>query len=277
MFRESFSIILPVYKNDIDFLLSKSIRSLFMGSIVPTTIIIVVDGPIPHQLDNIIKHYADRYSKIISVRRLEKNIGLAKALNFALQYVDTEWVLRLDADDFNHIDRFEITEQYITKHPEIVLFGGSIIEQDFNGNFISRREMPTEIDEIRRFSKLRNPFNHMTVAFKTEVVKKLGGYPNIPFREDYALWLQILNNSDQCINTKKVLVYATTGKDMIDRRGGYINLIAEYRFQKFLLSHKLKSTFAAFFHGFVRSLFILSPHNMKKFFYYRFFRKRTKI
>ena len=31
--------------------------------------------------------------------------------------------------------------------------------------------MPLELNEIISFSKLRNPFNHMTVAFKTDVVK----------------------------------------------------------------------------------------------------------
>ena len=37
------------------------------------------------------------------------------------------------------------------------------------------------------------------------------------------------------MNTKKILVFATTGKDMINRRGGYKNLIAEYSFQNFCL------------------------------------------
>ena len=51
------------------------------------------------------------------------------------------------------------------------------------------------------------------------------------------------------MNTKKILVFATTGKDMINRRGGYKNLIAEYSFQKFLFKNNLKSRFSAFSHG----------------------------
>ena len=128
-FRESFSIILPVYKKDNYKLLSKSLRSLFISNIMPTTIIIVIDGPIPRNLEIVIAKYSSKYPEIINIQKLESNVGLAKALNFALKFVTTKWVLRLDADDFNHKDRFEITESYIKKNPEVVLFGGTIISK----------------------------------------------------------------------------------------------------------------------------------------------------
>ena len=39
--------------------------------------------------------------------------------------------------------------------------------------------MPSTNSDIKNYLKFRNPINHMTAFYKTDLVKKVGGYPNI--------------------------------------------------------------------------------------------------
>ena len=88
--------------------------------------------------------------------------------------------------------------------------------------------MPLTIEEIKKYSTLRNPLNHMTVVFKKSKVINLGGYPNIPFKEDYGLWLNALDAGLIIRNIEDVLVTARAGDSMIARRSGFRSIVSEW-------------------------------------------------
>ena len=101
----SFTILMCTYFKDDPYLLEKSIESVFKNSIKPNYFILTIDGPIPKLNEKIINKISRKYT--IQLNVLEKNIGLALALNNALSLVKTEWVARADSDDINLKDRFK--------------------------------------------------------------------------------------------------------------------------------------------------------------------------
>ena len=75
--------------------------------------------------------------------------------------------------------------------------------------------------EIREYLKHRCPFNHMTVMYKKQAVLKAGNYQTCLLMEDTLLWVNMILNGAKCANVDDFLVYARTGADMFERRGGY--------------------------------------------------------
>ena len=64
------------------------------------------------------------------------------------------------------------------------------------GYITSIKKVPIRDDEIKKFAKRRNPFNHMTVMFRKKAVLDAGNYIPFPLNEDYYLWVRTyLNNS----------------------------------------------------------------------------------
>lgn len=94
------------------------------------------------------------------------------------------------------------------------------MEVDRTGRPIAIRKVPSTEKEIRKFICHRNPFNHMTVAFRRSIVSDLGGYPDIFLKEDYALWACMLSRGVKMTNLEYILVNATAGSEMYRRRGG---------------------------------------------------------
>ena len=124
---------------------------------------------------------------------------------------------------------------------------GSCIEEFIDSpNDINRfRNVPLSSADIERKKYIRNPFNHMTVAFKKDIIINAGGYVDMPGYEDYYLWLRVLR-THKGKNLKNSLVYARVGNNMIGRRHGYDFFKNELRFQLKLLEDNLQNYFGFF-------------------------------
>ena len=69
---------------------------------------------------------------------------------------------------------------FIEQHPDTIIFGGQIAEFGENiQDIVAYRNVPTEAQDIVKFTQKRCPFNHMTVAYQKSAVINCGGY------EDY--------------------------------------------------------------------------------------------
>ena len=109
---------------------------------------------------------------------LLKNVGSVLALNSAIKLVKTKWIARADSDDINMANRFE--KQIESALNDYDVIGCNILEVDRNNKFKTiEKKMPLKNSDIQKYLKWRNPINHMTAFYKTELVKKVGGYPNI--------------------------------------------------------------------------------------------------
>ena len=266
-----FTVLMSVYFKNDSILLEKAIKSIYFNTVTPNYFILIVDGPIPLALRK--KIFLLKRKFHFNVFTLKENIGLPGALNFGLSKVKTKWVFRADADDINHLTRFEDQIIFLNKNPKVDFLGSAIDEIDEYGNFISSKEPPLNYQEIKKFIKYRNPFNHMTVAYKIDVVKAVGGYPNIFLKEDYGLWIMLIFSGFYCMNMPNSLVTATTGTPFFARRSGWKYIKSELKIQKLLVKNNFSNPVLSHFILFIRSLIFIAPTFVRVFIYKLFLRK----
>lgn len=269
MKNTNFSVLMSFYLNDKPELLRKALDSIFQNSIVPSEIILIQDGPVGAELTAVISSYSSK--DILKITVLKENVGLARALNIGLGLISNPYTFRADADDYNMPDRF--IKQLKFLEDGVALVGSSILEVDAHGKNIAIRTAPANEIEIKKLIGRRNPFNHMSVAFKTDVVIAVGGYPNIYLKEDYALWAKIVARGYKVANLDDILVRATAGRDMYRRRGGILYVQSEIEMQRFLMQQNLQNFQWALIYGFSRSLVFLLPSKVRGYIYENFLRK----
>ena len=102
-----FSVLLPILdRPDIVKGFSKAVDSIFKNSLMPSQVLVTVDGPVSESFKKLITQNELKYS--LDIVWSEKKIGLDKALNLGLSKCKYEYIFRADGDDFNLENRFEI-------------------------------------------------------------------------------------------------------------------------------------------------------------------------
>nr|WP_302980738.1 glycosyltransferase [Plesiomonas shigelloides] len=256
-----FSVLMSLYIKEKYNYLHESLESLYNQTKQADEIVIVYDGPISDELANVVAYWMDKLP--IKIVRLSKNLGLGKALNFGLTHCTHEYIARMDTDDICLPKRFEYQIAAFKNDPELILAGGNIIEFDGDiENSISSRIVPESNNNIAKYIKKRNPFNHMTVMFKKKEIISAGGYIEHHFMEDYNLWLRCIHLNYKSINLNHILVYARAGKNMISRRKGIRYIKSEYELMKIKISLDIDNQANAFLFFLLRSLTRLLPTNI---------------
>lgn len=215
----NFTVLQSVYNKDKPEFLWQSLKSIADNTVQPQSIVLVKDGKLSEALEAVITEWKSKLP--LKVVGYEQNRGLAYALSYGLQFVETDLVARMDSDDICYKDRFEKQITYFKNNPDIVLLSGYIDE--FNDNpdiIVSTRTVPLSHDEIKQYLKKRNAFNHMAVMFNKNVVIECGNYQQVPYFEDYDLWVRIVKSGYKTANIPGRLVKARIGNDMIGRRHG---------------------------------------------------------
>ena len=227
------SVLISIYFKENPTFLRESLESILNQTYMPEEILIVKDGLLTKELDNIIDEYKLKYPEIFTILALEENKGLGIALCEGVKLCRNNIIARMDGDDICRSDRFEKQIKYLLNNPEVDIVGSYISEFEGNiDNIISTRRVPISNLEIRNYVKKRNPFNHMTVMFKKEAIINAGNYKDFKWNEDYYLWARIIKNGATCYNLPEYLVYARTGDAMFERRGGYEYAKLEVNLQK---------------------------------------------
>lgn len=235
-----FSVLASIYYKEIPVNLDLALLSVFNQSLTPNEVVLVKDGPLTNELEEIVSKYIKLYPSIIKIIPLEVNVGLGNALNHGLKYVSNEFVARMDTDDICYFNRFETQLNFLEAHPNISVVGGII--QEFNkepGDLKQFRKLPLSYEELVRFSKFRNPLSHPSVMFRKSAVLAVGSYQDMPLFEDYFLWVRLLLNNYKIANIDQPLLHFRIGNDMIGRRSGvsyikkeihFLNTLKKYRF-----------------------------------------------
>jgi len=211
-----FDVLMPIYIGDELEIARSSIRSVLDNTLQPKRFTIVKDGPVCQELESYLSELRELHPSI-HICGTPSNQGLGPALNFGISHCISDVVIRCDADDFNHPDRFasQLHDLCATKAD---ILGSQVYELDPESGQKRLKSVPVEESKIRSFAEWRNPVNHMTVAFKRRSILRVGGYPNLPFKEDYGLWLIALSEGLKIRNSERVLVTARAGESMIKRR-----------------------------------------------------------
>ncbi|GGG67202.1 glycosyltransferase [Epilithonimonas arachidiradicis] len=165
----------------------------------------------------IAKKYAKKYDNIILIKN-EKNLSLPASLNKCLQYVDTEYVARMDGDDISLPKRFEKEINFLDNNLEYALVSCPMIYFDETGNWGKGNaiEKPTKND-----FKIGTPFCHAPSMIRTSVMREVEGYTVNRYLirgQDYYLWYKIYKKGYVGYNLQQTLYKMRDGKDAMKRR-----------------------------------------------------------
>ena len=235
-----FSVIMSVYAGDKAEYLQEAIDSIYANTLLPSEIVLVVDGPVGDEIKTVVKKYESQGPDSFRAIWLEKNQGHGNARRVAMENVSCELVAVMDSDDLCVPDRFSLQVEYMQKYPEISIVGGNIAEFiDTVDNVIGRRIVPKDNDSIYAWLKKRCPFNHVSVMFKKTDILSVGGYIDWHYDEDYYLWIRMAEKGYKFANLSEILVNVRVGKEMYQRRGGWKYFISEYKLQKYMLAKRI--------------------------------------
>jgi glycosyltransferase involved in cell wall biosynthesis len=268
-----FSVLLSVYKNEDPEYLKGALESISLNqSIKPNEIVLIKDGILTPELDNIISNLEKRIS-YLKIYGYSQNRGLGFALNFGLERCTHELVFRMDTDDVACPSRFETQLKVFAENPEISILGAKIEEfSRMPGDLKQYRNVPLSSEKIQKNKVKRNPFNHMTVMYKKSIIQEVGGYKDMPGYEDYYLWMRLLKKYNG-INVDKPLVFARIGNNMIKRRQGFEFFKKEIQFQNRLLKEDLISHTVFLKNIILRCFPRILPVSILTFIYSKFLRK----
>lgn len=264
-----FSVLMSIYYKEKSDNLKLALESLINQTLKPDEIVLVEDGALTKELDELIAFYENNY-KFIKVLRLQKNVGLGNALNEGLKYCKYDYVARMDSDDISVENRFEKQISYLKFNKDVDALGGYIMEFDeISYNDISLRKVPLEQEDIEKYLIKRNPMNHVTVIFKKDSVIRVGGYKDCPYFEDYFLWSRMISNNMNLRNISDILVKVRAGLKMSNRRGNIKYIKHIINFENELLKLRLINIKEYIYNCIIRSIVSLLPNKLRYFLYQR--------
>ena len=267
MIYNNFSLSICVYGKDNSSWFDRALESVTVKqTLKPSEIVLVVDGPVPPEIDDVISKYVkvcDDSNIVFKVIRFDKNQGHGNARRCSVSNCSSEIIAIMDSDDIADCYRFQTQLPLFNQGVDIC--GGNISE--FIGeesNIVSYRNVPSDDENIKAFAKKRCPFNQMTVMFKKAIYEKAGGYIDWYQNEDYFLWLRMMKVGAVFANTGSILVNVRVGKEMYQRRGGLKYYRSEKRLQKYMLAEKMISVPRYFINCFKRFIVqVLMPNRVR--------------
>ena len=259
----NFSVLISVYEKDDVNQFKRALDSIFQNTTKSKDVVLIVDGPVKKNLKNIIIIFKKKYH-VLNVHYLAHNKGLANALNIGLRLCKYNIVFRADADDINKHDRFKKQLLIMNKGYDLV---GSWIDE-FNGDsYVSTRKVPENNKEIYRLARFRSPLNHQTVCFLKDKINKLGGYEDMPYHEDYLLWIKCIKAGYKINNIQEPLVNAEIGNGFIKRRSGLGYIFSGFRLNYRLYKYGINSLFIFLISIVMRFIFFMLPNFLKEILY----------
>ncbi len=243
MNNSDYSVLMSVYKNDNTDFLKQSIDSILNQTVPTDDFVIVIDGPISDEISNLLNNYREISGGVIKLVPFKENRGLGKALCDGITYCTHDIVMRQDGDDISLPNRAEIQLKLMADTSSDIVSGTVSEFEDDTSVIKGARVLPSTHEEILKFSKKRNPFNHPAVLFKKNAVIEAGNYSEeYHLFEDYYLWIRMLMAGFKGSNTRETVVYMRVdGKTML-RRGGKKYASDMISFHKWLRNKKWSST-----------------------------------
>lgn len=232
---KGYSVLMAVYGRERAEYLKQAIESVQAQTLPTEDFVLVCDGPLTAELEEVIATKHRDMGSVLKVVRLQKNGGLGRALKVGLKHCKYELVARMDSDDIAYSDRCEKQLAVFKEHPEVSICSGIVEEFSSDPSVVTtRRIVPETNAEIVEFAKKRSPFNHNCVMYKRSAVEAVGSYQDFYLLEDYYLWLRLLMAGYEGYNLQEPLLHMRASSSMYLRRSGFKYAKTQVKLFKFM-------------------------------------------
>ena len=262
----SFSVLMSVYYKEQALYLKEALDSIWLNQILkPDQIVLVEDGPLTPELYEVIDEFQKEVGNVLTLVKNETNQGLAQALNKGIGFIRTDLIARMDSDDISDKRRFVYEIEYMDKHPDVMILGGSIQEMDENKNFLSQRHYPKMYEEVRKYIWRGSPVAHPTTVMRKCIFQSLSYNEKVGQNEDLALWFNALEKGIKIENIEEVVYYFRMSSGCYKRRS---KKKAWKEFEIFIKGlWNLYGFSFKYIYPCARLVFRLCPYSMVKYFY----------
>ncbi len=187
------SVLMPV--RDVADTVGDAARSILAGDHADLEFLIVDDGSTdatPARLGELAA--ADPRVRILS---MGGPVGIVPALNRGLAEARAPWLARMDGDDLAEPARLAAQLAHLADNPGIDVCDSrvEIFRDDgpTGGGYLRYQAWLDDIEghaDFEREMLVENPVVHPAVVARTDLLRRVGGYRDGPFPEDYDLWLR---------------------------------------------------------------------------------------
>jgi GT2 family glycosyltransferase len=268
-----FSVLLPVYAGDDAAHLERGILSVTRDQTLrPDEVVVVRDGPVGAEVAAVLARLHELTDVPVTLVPLERNVGLARALEAGLEACKHEIVARADADDISRPERFAVQVPLVAGGHDIV--GSAIQEFDDDETDPGMVRVPPTGGDIATAARFRDPFNHPSVVYRRSAVAGAGGYEHLDLMEDYLLFARMIAAGAGAENVTEPLVLYRVGAGAYARRGGRRLLASELALQRTLHSEGFLTGPQMVRNVVVRAGYRVVPERVRKLGYRTFTRLR---
>ena len=204
------AVILPAY--NAENFIAECLESLLNQTFSDFCILAVNDASTDNT-GKILENYAAKDTRL-RVYHFSENQGEPAVMQFAmdmLNYMNVEYVARMDADDICVPHRFEKQVQYLDKHPEIDILGSNALLFN-NGQTDKATKVSTlpllDKDIKAHFSLARDNIINPSSMWRHSSIKALGiNYAQTATAPDFHMWVQCALHKKTFANLPEPLLF----------------------------------------------------------------------
>ena len=194
------SVILPYFKKKK--FIEDSVNSALKQTYKNLEIIIIYDDTDLQDLNIIkkLKSYDHRIDYILNTT----NVGAGESRNIGIRYAKGKYISFLDADDIWNKNKIETQINFMKKNDlKITHTTYEIIDKEEKIIGLRRARNFNNVDELLKSCDI----GLSTVMLKKEILSTECSFPSLKTKEDFVLWLKILQKQIKIISIDESLVY----------------------------------------------------------------------
>ncbi|MFQ5922795.1 MAG: glycosyltransferase [Anaerolineales bacterium] len=217
----SVSVLMPCH--NVQGTVDDAVRSILEQTLSSFELIAVDDGSTDSTPDRLRDWAArDRRVRVLSL----PHGGIIEALNGGLVACKAGMIARMDADDRAYPERLAKQEHFLAEHPEIAVVGsyvepfpGDQVREGFKQYVTWLNSLDTP-ELIARDIFVESPLAHPSTMIRADWLKRVGGYQEHGWPEDYDLWLRMHVAGARLGKVKEVLLEWREHPDRLTRTDG---------------------------------------------------------
>lgn len=222
------TVILPF--RDASQTIQRAVESILKQSFQYFELLLINDGSTDNSLQ-LLEQFRDKRIKIITL----PPSGIVAALNEGLYSCKTEYIARMDADDYAHPDRLGKQYSFLEDHPEIGVVSSKVryignIDQNYGFfHYVEWNNQLITPEEIYLNRFVESPVTHPSIMMRKEIIKEHGGYAEGDFPEDYEYWLRLMDKGISISKIDEVLLDWHDHENRLSRRHQKYSMDAFYK------------------------------------------------